>query len=146
MGKFLHYQGFRLNPKEMMKAPKHRFGLPCYSKEICQVEHCSKYDTIVNEEKITLLGDYKFEPTIYRKPCDEDCPRRLVLGDVSIRVCIRSKCEFFKPQGCYCQKFVEENKRRHKPPAFQFPKGLRTPSGGDRGFYGQKRLDGKGFV
>jgi hypothetical protein len=25
-------------------------------------------------------------------------------------------------------------------------KGLRTSSGGERGFYGHKRLDGKGFV
>lgn len=101
---------------------------------------------IVNSERITPLEDYKFEPKIYRKPCDEDCDKRVVLCDTPIRVCIRAKCEFFKSQGCYCQKFVEENKRRHKPPAFQFPKGLRTPSGGDGGFYGHKRLDGKGFV
>jgi hypothetical protein len=146
MPKFIRYQGFRFNPKEKVKAPKKRFGLPCYDKSICQVKHCEKCDFVVNEEKISPLGNYKIEPTIYRKPCDEDCKRRIVLGDVPIKVCIKSKCEFFKPQGCYCQNYVDECKKPHKPKAFQFAKGLRTPSGGDRGFYGHKRLDGKGFV
>jgi hypothetical protein len=144
--RFIRYNGFRVNPKELVKAPRRRLGLQCYDKSICQVEHCSKYDTIVNEEKISPLGDYKFEPTIYRNPCDEDCKRRVNLDPVSIQVCIKAKCEWLNVASCYCEKFVEENRRRRKPPAFHFPKGLRTPSGGDRGFYGQKRLDGKGFV
>jgi hypothetical protein len=110
------------------------------------MKHCSKYDTFVNEERITPLGDYKFERKIYRKPCDEDCKRRIVIGDVPITVCIKAKCEFFKPQGCYCQKYVDEYRKPHKPKPFQFAKGLRTPSGGDRSWYGHKRLDGKGFV
>jgi hypothetical protein len=146
MGKYVHYQGLRFRTKEMVKAPRKRSGLPCYDKSICRVEHCSKYDTIVNEERITPFGDYKIECTIHRNPCDEDCKRRVNVDDVSVEVCIKAKCEFFKPQGCYCQKYVDECKKPHKTPAFNFPTGLRTPSGGGRGFYGHKRLDGKGFV
>jgi len=44
----------------------------------------------------------------------------------------------------FCKKYVEENKKRHKPAPFKFFKGLTTPT--DHGFYGKKRLDGKGFV
>ena len=135
MGRFLHHQGFRFSLKETVKAPKKRFGLPCYDKSICQVEHCKEVDEVLVHVR-----------TIYRNPCDKDCERRINLKPISVTLCIKAKCEFFNPMGCYCQKYVDENKRRHKPKPFQFSKGLRTPSGGDRGFYGHKRLDGKGFV
>ena len=78
--------------------------------------------------------------------CEKDCKRRINLREVSVAVCVKAKCEFFVSEGGYCKKYVEENKRRHKPKKYQQPVGLRTPSGGERGFYGHKRLDGKGFV
>ncbi len=111
-------------------------GLACYDKSICQVPHCSEVDTGVPSMR-----------KIFRQPCDKDCKRRINLEEVTIRVCVKSKCEFLSStlSGCYCKRYVDEARRRHKPPPFQFAKGLRTPSSGDRGFYGHKRLDGKGL-
>jgi len=40
--------------------------------------------------------------------------------------------------------FFAELIRRHKPTPFAFSRGITTPT--DHGFYGKKRLDGKGFV
>ena len=120
---------------EMVKAPKRRYGLPCYDKSLCQISHCSEVDRVVPSMH-----------KIFRQPCDKDCKRRVNLEKVPIRVCLKSKCAHFDVEYSYCKKYIEEERRRHKPPPFQFAKGLRTPSSGNRGFYGHKRLDGKGFI
>lgn len=130
MPKYVHLKGMRFSVNDTVRPPKKRFGLPCYSKDICQVEHCKFVDTVVGY-------------TITRQPCDKDCERRIVNGYVSIAVCIKAKCDFLT-EGCYCEKFVEENKVKHKPTVMQFPTGLRTPSGEVRGWYGHKKLDGSG--
>jgi hypothetical protein len=92
------------------------------------------------------MGVVKSRGTIHRQPCDKDCERRVNLDDVPINICIKAKCEFIRFSGIYyCQKHVDESKRKGKRTPFQFPKGMHTPSA-DRAFYGNKRLDGKGFV
>jgi Fe-S-cluster containining protein len=72
---------------------------------------------------------------------DAICPSR---GSVTEKQ--KAKCEFLDSESGFCDKYFEESRKRHKPKPFQFAKGLRTPSSGDRGWYGHKRLDGKGFV
>lgn len=158
MGKYIHYQGYRIDPKEEIRAPKKRFNispsptepdldiakpLPCYTKEICQVEHCKEVDRIVGR-------------TIFRDECDKDCLKRIVISDVPITVCLlmekmngkplgkKGCCEFLNLDGLWCKKQLEETKVHHRPPPCVFPKGLRTPTGTVRGWYGQKKLDGSG--
>ncbi len=139
---FIRYQGLRFRKTDEVKPPKKRFTVverkiipfPCYTKEICQVPHCSKADRIHRD-----YGKLRAKPMIIRQPCDKDCVRRIVFEKVPITVCIKAKCKYLNIQSGYCEKYVEEAKSpRSKPPPFQFAKGLRTPSGGDRGWYGQK--------
>lgn len=128
MFKVVRFHGQAIRADTMVTAPKLRFGLPCYDKSICQVEHCSKYDTIVKEEKMTPLGEEKIGRTLYRKPCDEDCKRRLNLDKVSVKVCVKAKCLFLKvqagdrllhiPPAVNCLKYIEESRGKHKPTPF----------------------------
>jgi hypothetical protein len=56
-------------------------------------------------------------------------------------------CEHLRAEIATCLiKYVDENKRRHNPKPFQFSKGLCTPSGGDRGFYGHKKAYPKNYT
>lgn len=130
---------------ELIRAPKKRFSLPCYDKSICQREgFCKEVDKIVREHVYTPMGVVKSRSTIHRQPCDKDCERRINLDDVPIKVCIKAKCEFL--QDSYCQKYVQESLVKRPRTAMVFPKGISTATGEVRGFYGKKRLDGKGFV
>jgi hypothetical protein len=129
-----------MKKEEMIKAPKKRFGLPCYDKSTCDVNFCKEVDTIAEgyETTATIMLRRKPRKEIRRQPCNKECKRRVNLNQVPIHICVKAKCEFFSQEGCYCKKYVEENKRRHKPPPFKFSKGLTTPT--DQGFFGQKRL------
>lgn len=125
MVKVVHFQGQAIRADIEVVAPKKRWNLPCYDKSICQVDHCSKYDTIVKEEMMTPLGEEKVGRKLYRNPCDEDCKRRLNLDKVSVKVCVKANCEHLKvqegdrllhiPPAINCLKYIEESRGKHKP-------------------------------
>lgn len=114
---------------DLIKAPKKRYGLPCYDKSICQRESfCKESDRIVHH-------------TLYRNPCDLDCKMRVNLEDVRVIICLKAKCEFL--QDSYCQKYVQESLVKRPRKAGTFPKGISTATGEVRGWYGKKGLTGK---
>jgi hypothetical protein len=127
--KVVRFQGQTIRADIMVKAPKLRFGLPCYDKKTCSVDYCSKKDTITYQETYAPSG-IGIRKVIRRKPCDEDCKRRVNLDNVSVKVCVKANCEFFIvqqgdkllhiPNSLTCVKYIEEARgRRGKPLPFQ---------------------------
>ena len=106
---------WKTKKEERIKAPRKRFGSPCYDKGTCSVNFCKEADFLAEgyETTATIMLRRNPRKEIYRQPCDKDCKRRINLDAVSVKVCIKAKCEFFSPEGFYCKKYVEENKRRH---------------------------------
>lgn len=114
--KIVTIDGIKIKASTLVVAPKKRIDsrkgttvgfLPCYDKSICQIEHCSKYDTVEYVSKM-----------IIRQPCDEDCPKRINIDPVRIRVC--KHCSYIKvqagipihhiPPAINCMKYIEESK------------------------------------
>jgi hypothetical protein len=130
--KYVHVNGVRFSSKLEVDAPKRRFGLPCLDKSTCQIDRCKEVDRIEYALEFDFRGQTHRRGTIIRQPCDKDCEKRVNLEPVSVAVCAKAQCEFLTESG-WCKKYVEEAKsHRSKPPAFQFAKGLRTPSSESR--------------
>jgi hypothetical protein len=132
--------------KTTVKAPKKRFGLPCYDKSICQREaFCPHSDRIVRSERTELediLGR-SGRKVIERQQCDRDCKSRVNLEDVLIKVC--RECQFLNvtagihlykvPPRAECFRFILEAMRG----AERLPYGRETRifrRGGGSNWYG----------
>jgi hypothetical protein len=72
-------------------------------------------------------------------PCEKEVGAR-----VPISICER--CEFFDNESGFCDKYIEQENRRHKPKPHSLNYSLRTPSDGKRGFYGKKDIRTGGFA
>jgi hypothetical protein len=137
--KVVRVKGIIVKAGAVVIAPKKRFGLRCYDKSICQVDYCKEVDTIIREPVETLRG-YSMRGKIIRQPCDKDCPRRINLDKVSVKVCVN--CDFLSiqegdrllhiPPAINCLKYIEEARGKHKP----------TPYSRDRRIYRRGAVGG----
>ena len=74
-------------------------------------------------------------------PCEKEEGVR-----IPINFCLDSDCEFLDLEHGFCDKYVEQARVRHKAPPHRINETLRTPSSGNRGWYGKKNIRTGGFA